>query len=254
MRLCVVIPHRRRRDLLGRALAAVEGWPVVVVDDTDEGLGALPGAAVVRLGGGQGFAKAANRGLAAAQAAGFTHALLLNDDAAPASGCVEALQAAWGPNVGAVGPVLVDPSGRVESAGMRFSARTGRLRQRTSVPDDVTPVDALSGACLLLDSGVRFHEGFRHGMEDVALCRDLDEQGLSVLLVPWARCAHLGGATVSRRGRAATRHALAGHLRLVGDAPLKRGLVVGYALAQILREGGPVERLAGVWEGWRDVS
>ena len=50
MTLTVVIPHRVRRDLLLRALEAVEGTPVLVVDDTDDGLDLdVP---MVRLGGG----------------------------------------------------------------------------------------------------------------------------------------------------------------------------------------------------------
>lgn len=248
-RLCVVIPHRRRRDLLALALEAVAGWPVIVVDDGDEVLPPLQGADRVRLGGGQGFAKAANAGLAAAEARGFELALVLNDDAAPEPGCVEALLAAFGEGVGAVGPLLIGPRG-VESAGIDFNGITGRLKQRTAAPSTTAQVDALSGACLLLRSGERFDEGFRHGMEDVAMALELRARGLRCLLVPEARCRHVGGGSVSRTSRAAQAHAVAGHLRLVGRSRVKRGLVLAYAVAQVVREGGPAERLVGVWEGW----
>lgn len=250
MRRCVVIPHRSRADLLARALAAVEGEHVFVVDDTDDGLAPLAGVEVVRAGGGVGFARAVNRGLDAAQDAGFTHALVLNDDAEPAPGCFDALAAAATPDVGAVGPVILGPHG-VESAGFRL-ARWGRVRARTTIPrgTDPLPVDALSGACILLDARARFDDRYRHGMEDLALCRDLRMAGRQVLLVPNARCRHLGGATVSRTSRAAQRHAVAGHLRLVGAR--RAPVVLGLAVAQVLRERGPRERLIGIMDGLQD--
>ncbi|MBK9646454.1 MAG: glycosyltransferase family 2 protein [Deltaproteobacteria bacterium] len=162
---------------------------------------------------------------------------MLNDDARPEPGCVEALLAAAGPGVGAVGPVLVGPEG-VESAGIRFSETTARLRQVTEAPAARRPVDALSGACLLISSHRRFDEGFGHGMEDVALCRALRQEGLAVLVEPRARCWHQGGATVSRRSAEAVRHAVAGHLRLVGEDRARRGLVLAYALGQAARRTG----------------
>jgi hypothetical protein len=59
--------------------------------------------------------------------------LLLNDDAAPEPGCVEALTAAWGPGDGALGPVLIDAAGQIESAGLRLG-RLGRVRARRRPP------------------------------------------------------------------------------------------------------------------------
>lgn len=247
--VCVVIPHRRHRHLLDAALGAVAGWPVVVVDDTDEGVGPLP-ARVERLGGGQGFARAANAGLARAAREGFGWAILLNDDATPEPGCIDALCAARGPGVGAIGPLLLGPAG-LESAGLAYSERSGRLRQLREPPPARAEVQALSGCCLLLRTEERFDEAFRHGMEDVELSLRLRRRGLRLLIEPRARCLHLGGGTVNRRSREAARHALAGHLRLVGDSPLRRGFVVALALAQIAREGGPAERVVGVWEAVR---
>jgi len=265
--LCVVIPHYSRADLLVEAVAAVRGWPVVVVDDSPAGLSERPGGApglggaqVVRAGGGSGFARAANRGLAVAEEGGFRWVLLLNDDAAPEAGCLEALLDAVsgepgeageaGQPVRAAGPVLLGPIG-VESAGIRYSERTGRLRQRTAAPDGVMDVDALSGACLLMPASARFDEGYTHGFEDVALALALRRAGGRVVIVPAARCRHIGGATLDRRSRAAARAAVQGHLRLVGRSRIRRAAVVGYALAQVARERGPAGRLLGIWEGWR---
>jgi GT2 family glycosyltransferase len=215
----------------------VEGWPVIVVDDTDDGLDLdVPR---VRLGGGQGFAKAANRGLAAVRT---PTAVVLNDDAAPERGCLARLATVGG----VCGPVLVGPRG-VESAGIRVRS-WGRVTQRTALPPADTRVDALSGACLHLPAGLRFDERFRHGGEDVELCRRVG----GGTLVVGARCWHEGGATLDRRSEEAQRHAIAGQLRLV-PAGWRDAVVIGLHVAQVAREGGPARRLRGVRDGWRDA-
>ncbi|MFH1468681.1 MAG: glycosyltransferase family 2 protein [Pseudomonadota bacterium] len=254
----VVLPHHSRRDLLRGAIAAAGGAPVLLVDDSRGGLppsAVPPGVRLLRTDGERGFAAACNLGLAAAEAAGFSHALLLNDDARPGPGCVAALQAALAsePRAAAAGPVLIGADGEVESAGLSFGALGVRVRQRTRPPAAPTPVEALSGACLLLESSLRLDEGYRFGFEDLDLGRRLRAAGRLLLIVPAARCLHLGGGTLPRNGREAARHALTGHLRLVGDRPWRRGLVLALAVAQVLREGGPAARLAGLRDGWRDA-
>jgi GT2 family glycosyltransferase len=235
--LTVVIPHRSRRDLLDRCLAAVSGWPVIVADDTEEGLDIdVPR---VRLGGGQGFARAANAGLTAVRT---PFAVLLNDDAVPQEGCLARLAAVGG----VCGPVLVGPRG-VESAGLRVRS-WGRVAQMRDVPPVDTRVDALSGACLHLPASARFDERFRHGFEDVELCRRLG----GARIVVGARCWHEGGATVSRRSEAAQRHAVAGQLRLVAPG-WRDAVVLGLAMAQVARERGPATRVRGIAAGWRDA-
>lgn len=238
--LTVVIPHRRQRALLERALGAVEGWPVIVVDDTDDGLDLdVP---KVRLGGGQGFARAVNLGLSQVKTPA---AVVLNDDAAPEGDCLERLARAGG----VCGPLLVGPHG-VESAGIRVTS-WGRVVQETRVPAADREVDALSGACLHLPASWRFDERFRHGAEDVELCRRARAAGMAPRLVVGARCWHEGGATVGRRTVEAQRHAVAGQLRLV-EPGWRDVVVVGLAVAQVAREG-PAERLRGVVAGWRDA-
>jgi GT2 family glycosyltransferase len=234
----------------GPTLAAVSGWPVIWVDDAIEPLAAPDGVDAVRAGG-LGFAGAVNRGLSRARERGFAWAVLLNDDAVPMQGCLEALRLAVDePGVVAAGPILEGPDG-VESTGLQYHDATARLRQLTRVPIGVTAVDALSGACLLMPAEVSLDEGFPHGMEDVDLARRLRAAGGTVVVVPAARCWHAGGASVDRKSRRAARDAVRGHLRLAGDSPFRRGLVVAYALAQVAKEGGPAGRVLGIWEGWR---
>ncbi len=247
--LVVVVPSAGRVEVTA-TLEAVRGWPLLWVDDAPGG-GRAPTGVEALATDGRGFAGAANAGLEGASQRGFAWALLLNDDAAPRPGCIAALRAAVEEDgVVAAGPVLESPGG-VESAGLAFNPTTARLRQTTEVPVEVCTVDALSGACLLVPTTVRFDEGFPHGFEDVDLALRLRRAGGRLVVVPAARCWHEGGGTVSRRSREAARDALRGHLRLAGRSPLRRTLVVAYALAQIIREGGPVHRLLGVWEGWR---
>ena len=178
--------------------------------------------------------------------------LVLNDDAAVEEGCLESMVRAslQHVDVEAVGPVVRGPEG-LESAGLCFSPRTARVVQRRDVPEQPRPVMALSGACLLLRSHWRFSEDFPHAMEDIELGLRIREAGKKSLLVPEAHCWHEGGGTRSRRDPRATRDALRGHLRLVGDQKSKRVLVLLYAAAQVLKEGPRRERLGALWEGWR---
>ncbi len=244
-RVTVVIPHHARRDLLERALLACEGWRVLVVDDTPDGLDL--DVDKVRAGGGVGFARAANVGLAAVTT---PFAVLLNDDAAPMEGCLEALARRGG----LCGPVLVDGDGKVESAGMRVH-RWGRVVQRRDLPAEDRVVDALSGACLHLPAHLRLDERFAHGGEDVELCR----RAGPAWLVAGARCLHEGGATLARDSAEAQRHAVSGQLRLVTPG-WRSGVVVALNLAQVAREELPrgrwraaVARASaigrGVWDG-----
>lgn len=238
--LTVVIPHRRHRPLLERALQSVDGWRVLVADDTDDGIDLdIPR---VRLGGGQGFARVVNRAL---DAVTTPYAVLLNDDAAPERDCLEQLCRRGG----LCGPVLVGPRG-VESAGIRVRG-WGRVVSLHTVPDTDRPVDALSGACLHLPTHLRFDERFRHGFEDVELCQRATRAGQVPWLVVGARCWHEGGATVARDSEAAQRHAVEGQLRLVTPG-WRDAVVVGLAVAQVVREGGPLTRLRGVAQGWAD--
>lgn len=261
MRVVVVIPCHHRVDLLKQALRALTGWPVLVVDDSPQGLSLPSGVQVARTAGERGFAAAVNLGLAAAEAQGATHALVLNDDAVPAPGCIEALTEAWGPDTGAAGPLIYAADG-LESAGVD-EAWWGRVRQRRTLGPARDPaasalregrpaeVSAISGAAMMISTRERFDEGYRHGFEDLALCRSLRRRGQKILLVPGGRVMHLGGASLSRRSRAAQRYAVAGHLRYL-DGGWRGGLAVGLALAQVLREGGPGDRLLGVLDGVRD--
>ncbi|MEE2751131.1 MAG: glycosyltransferase [Myxococcota bacterium] len=253
-RVCVVIPHSGYTEGLVQALEALTSWPVLVVDDSVSGIPVSVSALeVIRLGGGSGFAVAVNAGLQRSEQLGFERTLILNDDAVPEPDCIHALMKRMDkqPGVGAVGPLLMGPAG-VESAGLSYSSRTGRVLQERRVPPHAVAVDALSGACLLLRSNERMDPRFPHGFEDVDLALRMRAGGRNVVIEPAARCWHEGGKTLNRRSRQAARFAVVGHLRLVGESRVKRLFVLVLALAQVVREIGPPGRILGVWEGYRD--
>lgn len=240
MSLTILIPYRSQRALLERALASVARFRTLVIDDSDAGLDL--DVAHIRLGGGQGFARAANAGLAACTT---PWAILLNDDAQPLDDCIDRMVRAGGLN----GPVIVGPSG-IESAGLDVYS-WGRVRQRQVAPGVDGPVPALSGACLHLPATARFDPRFRHGYEDVELCRRLGPSLGGARLLAHARCWHEGGATVNRRSAVAQQHAVSGQLRLVPPG-WRDAVVVGLALGQIAREGG-AGRIPAVFRGWREA-
>ncbi len=210
----------------------------------------LGGVHWIRSNGEEGFARAVNRGLDHLAAAGHSAALILNDDAVLAPGTLSKLRAAWLIQGGVVGPVIRDRNGTVSSAGFRLRW-WGRLRAETTVPSAPMPVDAVSGACLMVDVRWRFDPRFAHGMEDIELCRRVQAAGGSVRVIPDAECIHWGGATLSARAPAAQRHAVAGHLHLVGGGWRTLPVLV-LAAAQVLRERGPMERIPAVLDGYRD--
>lgn len=258
--LTLVIPHRLDAARLNRLLDVVAKWPLIVVDDSDDGVRC--DVKTIRLGGGVGFARAANAGLRAVQT---PLALVLNDDAVPEDDCVERLAAAPRPDLPA-GAVLVGPNG-VESAGLSV-ATWGRIRQRISVDEprgvtsgdgsivrsdtvridavDAVEVDAVSGACMRLPASAQFDERFPHGFEDVELCLRLG----GARLVPSARCWHDGGGTLNRRSARAQAHAVTGQM-LVYPPGWREPVIAALHVAQVVRELGPTSRLGAVFSGWR---
>ena len=253
-RVCVVIPHSGYTEGLVRVLEALASWPVLVVDDSASGIPVNVSALeVLRLDGGSGFAVAVNAGLQRSEQLGFERTLILNDDAVPDPDCIHALMKCMDTEsgCGAVGPLLVGPGG-VESAGLSYSSRTGRVLQQRRVPPDAVEVDALSGACLLLSSSERMDTRFPHGFEDVDLGLRIGADGRKVVLEPAAHCWHEGGKTMNRKSRQAARFAVMGHLRLVGESRLRRLFVLVLAFAQVIREVGPPGRILGICEGYWD--
>ena len=184
---------------------------LILVDDgsTDPAarqLADLPGVRLVRSEENVGFTGAANLG---ARHATGEFLVFLNNDAGVEPGWLGALLDAVrsGPEIGAVGALLLNADGTVQEAGgIIWSDGTGMSYGRGRDPLDPSyryrrEVDYCSGACLLVKRGLfeaagGFDESFAPGYYgDTDLCFTLRSQGHVVLYEPGARVVHLEGAT-----------------------------------------------------------
>lgn len=179
---------------------------------------------VIQLDANHGFAHACNIGIAQARGATL---LLLNPDCRMAPQALERLKAALEsrPNLGMVGPMLVNPDGSEQRGGRRdipnpwqifcMTLQFHRLmpnypRFRSinlhgqPLPDSPVEVQAISGACMLvkravvekisyLDSDYLLH------FEDLDWCLRFANAGFGILFAPRAVVEHTQG--VCGRGR-----------------------------------------------------
>ena len=186
-------------------------YELILVDDGSDDprvaeVARLPGARVIRSDQNRGFTRAANLG---ARHAVGDYLVFLNNDTEVGRGWLEALleAAGSGPDVGAVGAMLISPDGMLQEAGgVIWSDASGVNYGRGRDPraDEFRyrrEVDYCSGACLLIrrstfESVGGFDECFAPGFyEDTDLCFTLRESGQVVLYEPEARVVHVGGAT-----------------------------------------------------------
>lgn len=219
----VVVPTRDRPDLLAASLEAAlahrgrHDVELVVVDNdsTDPAVAgvaaALRGRAAVTMlpqPGPFNFAASCNAG---ARAARGDVLVLLNNDAVASAGWLDELVAlAVQPDVGAVGPLLVYPDGRLQSAGVLVGVnRTATSALAGFDPDDPFArawcatrrrVSAVLGACLAVERRKYaavggMDERFAVSHNEVDLCLRLEAAGWSNVFTPFARVAHREGAS-----------------------------------------------------------
>lgn len=226
-----------------------------------------------------GFAAGHNRAIAIALGRGADAVLLLNNDAtldARALGLIEDACAA-DPAIGLAGPVIRDaaPPHAIQSAGIAFNPRTGRMRLRhhglavlpgpAGAPEDV---DALSGAALLVTRhaieriGELRTEYFCY-FEELDWCLRAAAAGLRVALVPAAEARHRADAAAGKGAFAPlpAYYAARNHLRCLSrNAPrggipgaLRGAHVATLNALHALRGSGRRTRLGAVAEGIRDA-
>jgi GT2 family glycosyltransferase len=232
--LSIVIPTHDTRELTLRCLdsiaAAAPACELIVVDDASEDgtaaaiEGRLPGVTVMVNARRAGFARSANRGLAAAAGELL---LLLNSDTEVAAASLPALQSAFAadPQLGIAGAELRFPDGAPQwSAGLEPSPRwlfaqasglpalIGRLpgyrRLRPVGRGPGTRVDWVSGAAMAMRRAVweaagPLDEGYRFYCQDLDLCLAARELGWRVAVVPGFVVIHHHGATISAGGGSA---------------------------------------------------
>jgi len=183
----------------------------------------------IRSPGNVGFSGGCNIGIRAALGAGADLVLLVNSDAVLAPDTLERLEQALAsaPTAGIVAPLIVSRAepGIVGSAGIRFSAKSGRMRHegfgaRTEdlCEGPARTADAVSGCVMLIrrsvfDAAGLFDERYFYSFEDIELCWRARQSGWSSLLVPSALAYHeghrsIGAASASRLYFAARNHLL----------------------------------------------
>jgi N-acetylglucosaminyl-diphospho-decaprenol L-rhamnosyltransferase len=211
--VAIVVAHDSA-DVLPACLAALAGQhvPAIVVDnasrDASASVAEEAGARVIRNAHNEGYGRANNRGVQAAEAA--EHVLIVNPDVVLRPGAVDALLDAarsW-PDAGLLAPRLVEPDGR-----FFFQARSLLAPYltnpgcRLALPEGDACAPFLSGACLMiprrlfLDLG-GFDERIFLFYEDDDLCRRIAEAGRALIHVHAAEALHgRGRSSAPERGR-----------------------------------------------------
>ena len=219
----VVIPTRDRPDLVERCVRSVlsAGWShgneIVVVDNGSsdpklaEVLRALSRVATVRtlrMDIPFNFPALCNAGV---QAASGRAVVLLNNDAEVGTAWLDELvPLALRNDVGAVGPLVVYPDGRIQSAGVLVGVnRTATSALEGFDAKDRMAIDwcgsrrrvsAVLGACVAIERSKYLEVGgmdpqFAVSLNEVDFCLRLEAAGLANVFTPFARVVHEEGAT-----------------------------------------------------------
>lgn len=225
--LSVIIVNWNVRDLLRRCLQSVLANPptcrreIIVVDNgSSDGSAEMvrtefPQVRLIAHPDNRGFTAANNQGMAMARG---RYVLLLNPDTEVVGTALMTMTAFADahPDVGIVGPQLLNPDGSVQSSRRRFPTLATALFESTWLqpyaprrllehyyvldrPDDrVQDVDWVTGAALMarreaVEQVGPLDEGFFMYSEELDWCRRFREAGWRVAYLPTARIVHYIG-------------------------------------------------------------
>ncbi len=267
--LSIIIVNWNVRDLLRECLRSIEdekgdlSLEIIVVDSASNDDSAamvrseFPSVHLIACTENVGFPRGNNIGL---QEARGDYLLLLNPDTVIVDDALAVLVSYLqvNPDVGVVGPQLLNPDGSVQSSRRRFpTAATGffestwleglapgilRRYYALDLPDDATAdVDWLTGACIMVprlayEAVGGLDEGYFMYSEELDWCRRIKESGRRVVYYPAARVIHHVGksseqAVTARHinfNRAKLRYFRKYHGRFMA-AVLRVFLLAGYA-------------------------
>ncbi len=211
--VAIVVAHDSAHALPD-CLAALrtEGVPAIVVDnasrDGSAELAERLGARVLRNPRNEGYGRANNIGVRAAE--GADHVLILNPDLVLRPGAAAALLAAAAayPDAGLYAPRIVEPDGRFFFQAQSFlSPYLANAKGRRDPPEGDACAPFLSGACLMAERGVflglgGFDEEIFLFYEDDDLCRRAADAGRALVHVHGAEALHgRGRSSAPERGR-----------------------------------------------------
>ena len=221
--LSVIIVNWNVRDLLRECLRSIEAGKgglsleIIVVDSasSDDSVAMVrsefPSVHLIACTENVGFPRGNNLGL---QEARGDYLLLLNPDTVIVDDALAVLVSYLqvNPDVGVVGPQLLNPDGSVQSSRRRFPTVTtgffestwleglasGILRRyyALDLPDDATAdVDWLTGACIMgprstYEAVGGMDEGYFMYSEELDWCRRIKESGRRVVYYPAAQVIH----------------------------------------------------------------
>lgn len=232
-RVSVVIASWNTKELLSACLDSLEGdaragLAEVIVADNDSADGTpahvrtgYPWVRLIETGGNLGYGRANNMGFAEARG---PYLLVLNSDTVVKEGCLAAMCSFMDahPDVGAVGPQLLNPDGTVQLSCRRFPSYSTALFNRYSLltrlfpgnpisagylmtgegHDEMRDVDWVSGAALMtrrsvLEAVGGFDDDYFMYAEDVDWCYRMHQANWRVVYLPTARIVHHIGRSTS---------------------------------------------------------
>jgi N-acetylglucosaminyl-diphospho-decaprenol L-rhamnosyltransferase len=224
--LSVVVLNWNVRDLLERCLASLRSnhyaLEIIVVDNAshDDSVALVrakfPRAIVIANSENRGFTGGNNQGIAASHG---RYVMVLNPDTEVLGDAIDRVVDYLDrhPDVGALGPQLLNPDRSIQSSRRRFPTLTTAFFESTWLQglaprgilthytmDDVPPdhpheVDWLNGACTVfrreaLDRvGLYDAENFFMYSEELDLCRRMKEVGWKIVYLPEAQVVHYVG-------------------------------------------------------------
>lgn len=209
----IVVAHDSA-DTLPACLAALarEGVPAIVVDnasrDASVAVAQAAGARIVRNARNEGYGRANNIGVRAAE--GASYVLIVNPDVELKPGAAAALLAAAGewPDAGLLAPRIVEPDGRFfyQPRSLLAPYLTNPSGRR-ALPEGDACAPFLSGACFMVRRDLflalgGFDEAIFLFYEDDDLCRRMADSGRALIHVHGAVALHgRGRSSAPERGR-----------------------------------------------------
>jgi N-acetylglucosaminyl-diphospho-decaprenol L-rhamnosyltransferase len=224
--LSIVVLSWNVRDLLKRCVASLRSdrfaLEIIVVDNAsrDDSVAMVretyPHVTVIANAENRGFTGGNNQGIAASHG---RHVMVLNPDTEVLGDALDRLVIHLDehPNVGAIGPQLLNPDRSVQSSRRRFPTLAVAYFESTWLQgvapkrilthyymDDIPPdhpheVDWLNGACTVFRRdvidrvGVYDAQNFFMYSEELDLCRRVKEAGWKVVYLPKAQVVHYVG-------------------------------------------------------------